>query len=95
MNTKENELIAEFLGFQKTKIGWFDSDGVINLPYTKDNTFDELLFDKSWDWIMPCVGKISNECEEPEELDKLKYALLTNNLAEAFLFITDYILDLA
>ena len=25
------------------------------------NCFDELLFDKSWDWLMPVVDKIENE----------------------------------
>lgn len=48
-----NEKIAYFMGFQKTNLGWYDNDEVLNLPYTKDNTFDTLLFDKSWDWLMP------------------------------------------
>ena len=43
-----------------------------------------LKYHSSWDWLMPCIGKISNVCEEPEELDGLKYALLTNNIEEAW-----------
>jgi hypothetical protein len=40
---------------------------------------------------MPVIGKISNQCEEPEELDNLKYALLTDNIEEAYIFVTSYI----
>ena len=35
-------LIAEFMGFQKTSMGWFDADEHLCLPNTSDNTFDEL-----------------------------------------------------
>lgn len=40
---------------------------------------------------MPCIGKISDVCEEPEELDGLKYALLTNNIEEAWKFVVNYL----
>ena len=58
MNITENKLIAEFMGFQETKIGYYDYEEVLTLPYTFDNTFDYLLFDKSWDWLMPVVERI-------------------------------------
>lgn len=38
----------------------------------------------------PCF--ISNVCEEPEELDGLKYALLTNNIEEAWKFVVNYLI---
>ena len=44
--------------FQKTNIGWYDSEDSLSLSYTNDNTFDTLLFDESWEWIMPVVEKI-------------------------------------
>lgn len=58
MSTEKNILIAEFMGFQKTNIGWYDFEESLNLPNTIDNTFDNLLFDKSWDWLMPVVDRI-------------------------------------
>ena len=65
MNTQENnKLIAEFMGFQKTNIGWYDSEETMPpLSNTYDsNTFDEheLAFHKSWDWLMPVVDKIES-----------------------------------
>lgn len=47
-------------------------------------SFEDLPFDSSWDWLMPIVGKISSLCEEPEELDTLKYALLSNDINAAW-----------
>ena len=61
---KDNKLIAEFMGFQKTNIGWYDSEETMPpLSNTYDsNTFDEheLAFHKSWDWLMPVVEKIES-----------------------------------
>jgi hypothetical protein len=56
--TESNRLIAHFMGMQKTKDGWFDAEEMLQLPYTTDNTFDKLLFDTSWDWLMPIVDII-------------------------------------
>ena len=57
----DNKLIAEFMGFQKTDIGWYDSNEIVP-PMYDGNTFDEyeLSFDTSWDWLMPVVEKISD-----------------------------------
>ena len=88
---KGNKLIAEFMGIlyglklnsldlptseSKCRIHRYDSidddtEG-LHINHTK--------FHSSWDWLMPVIGKISSQCEEPEELDNLKYALLTNNI---------------
>ena len=57
---EKNKLIAEFMDMQLTDIGWYDSEGVLSLGYTGDNTFDDLLFHTSWDWLMPVVGKIES-----------------------------------
>jgi hypothetical protein len=62
MKTEEimagNRLLADFMGFQQTSIGWFDNDGVLSIA--GDNTFDELRFKESWDWLMPVVEKIES-----------------------------------
>jgi uncharacterized protein (UPF0335 family) len=65
MNTTENnKLIAEFMGFQKTNIGWYDSEETMPpLSNTYDsNTFDEheLAFHEEWDWLMPVVESMES-----------------------------------
>jgi len=56
----ENKMIAEFMGFQHTPIGWFDADELLKLPNTTDNTFDELRFDTDWNWLIGVVDKIES-----------------------------------
>ena len=60
MNTEtNNKLMAEFMGFQSTSLGWFDNEEhLINVE--KDNTFDDLKFHKDWNWLMAVVEKIEN-----------------------------------
>ena len=56
---ENNKLIAEFLGFQSTSLGWFDNEEhLINVE--KDNTFDDLKFHSDWNWLMKVVEKIEN-----------------------------------
>lgn len=56
---ENNKLIAEFMGFQSTSLGWFDNEEhLINVE--KDNTFDDLKFHKDWNWLMSVVEKIEN-----------------------------------
>jgi len=71
-----NRLIAEF-------------EGRINELCHHSNTSSPYDYDKSWDCLMPVVGKISSNCEEPEELDGLKYALLSDDIETAWEFIVD------
>jgi hypothetical protein len=53
-----NKLIAEFMEFQYTSIGWYDSEESLNLK--GDNTFDELKFHTDWNWLMPVIDKIES-----------------------------------
>lgn len=75
-----NKLIAEFM----TK-----DPGVLSRDFKKAGTLESMQYHKSWDWLMPVVGKISSNCEEPEELDGLKYALLSDDIETAWEFIVD------
>ena len=61
---KNNKLIAEFMGFTSEKnIGWYDNNMMMpqSVYDSQDgNCFDDLLFDKSWDWLMPVIEKIGD-----------------------------------
>lgn len=59
MNTENNVLLADFLEFQKTDLGWFDSEGVLS-EVEQDNCFDSLYFDTDWNWLMAVVLKIES-----------------------------------
>lgn len=78
-NIKEsNKLIAEFIGMQKTSIGWYDSEEV--LLTINNNTFDTLYFHKSWDWLMPIV----EQCVSLDEVYEMNnYEQYNNNIQDA------------
>ena len=92
---KGNVLIANFMGWDEFNTGSYytpyDNASYCNGEETSICDKYALKFHTSWDWLMPCIGKISNVCEEPEELDGLKYALLTNNIEEAWKFVVNYL----
>jgi hypothetical protein len=81
MNTQENnKLIAEFMGFTSEKnIGWYDNNMMMpqNVYDTQNgNCFDELLFDQSWDWLMPIVSKCRKESNaEDSHWESVYYSL--------------------
>lgn len=50
--------IAEFCGFQKTDLGWFDYEEVLNDGYS--NTYDQLFFSRDWEWLMAVVDRIES-----------------------------------
>ena len=97
---ENSELIAEFMGFQKTNIGWYDSEEIMPpLSNTYDsNTFDEheLAFHTSWDWLMPVVSKITrdeilieNEYRE-SIMDTVPYGLIEDTYKVVVEFINEY-----
>ena len=58
---KNNKLIAEFMGAEKTHI---KSVGDIYCPVPSKNGSeytDKLQYHTSWDWLMPVVQKIGDE----------------------------------
>tara|TARA_R110002020_G_scaffold188551_1_gene387276 strand:- start:1400 stop:1747 length:348 start_codon:yes stop_codon:yes gene_type:complete len=96
MNTQENnKLIAEFMGFQKTNIGWYDfQDSLPEYAHILNggNTFDTLQFEVSWDWLMPVIEKI--ESDERYDVDILQYGTrITNNQKEIVNNIADISFD--
>jgi len=52
-----NSLLAEFFGFQKTDLGWYDSEEVLNIQGY--NTFDSLEFNLSPEWQFAAVKQLS------------------------------------
>jgi len=90
---ENNKLIGEFMG-DIFKTNFTVGSDLIPEGWLRklDNMhYGNLKYHSSWDWLMPCIGKISNVCEEPEELDGLKHALLTNNIEEAWKFVVNYL----
>ena len=90
MNTNNNIMIAEFLGFQKTFNGWFNNEE-INIGET-DNTFDVLLFDTSWDWLMGVIQTILDLDEVTEDMEVF-YLIRDNipNLEDTYNSIISFI----
>ena len=95
-----NKLIAEFMGFtQEKNIGWYDNDMLMsqNVYDTNNgNCFDELLFDQSWDWLMPVVVKLFddeyNEFDGADDLSfRLNDTLLETNLDSLYSIVVEFI----
>ena len=61
---ENNKIIAEFMGFTFEKnIGYYDNEMLLEqIVYEQQNgnCFDELLFNKDWNWLMAVVEKIEN-----------------------------------
>lgn len=96
-NTESNnKLIAEFIGFQFTNIGWFDAEEIMSEYYyqlVRSNTFENLQFDRSWDWLMPVVIKCFDiEDSHFDDLQfKLNDALLETNINSLYIAVVEYI----
>jgi hypothetical protein len=91
---RDNKLIAEWMGMQRTDIGWYDN--AESLPphvYTSNggNTFDEheLQYHTSWDWLMPVVEKCLTTGDSNHY--KLNDALLTCNIKEVYAQVVEFI----
>jgi|TARA_R100000482_G_C5085195_1_gene128045 hypothetical protein len=86
---ENNKLIAEFMGYTYEDDRFFmeDSNGIRvyeNLPH-------ELSYNVSWDWLMPVIEKITELCEEPQELDELKHALLCVDIKSVYFIVVEFI----
>ena len=69
MKNNKSECLALFIGMQYTSIGWYDNEYQLRLPYTTDTVFDELLFNKSWDWLSPVIRKVYDVSDELIDFD--------------------------
>jgi hypothetical protein len=98
MNTQENnKLIAEFMGATPIMLGAskeYEMYGIIEcIEDGEDEKHffidDELLFDQSWDWLMPVVERIEQVHEGvPQELIHLS---LFSTRDEVYNAVVDFI----
>ena len=60
-----NKLIAEFMGIKKSSasVQEYAIKGLGDLYETEKALHEYLQYDTKWDWLMPCVQKISLDCE--------------------------------
>lgn len=75
---ENNKLIAEFLGMQKTDLGWFDNEEVFS-DTERDNTFDDLKFHRDWNWLMLVVNEIEKTKLGSLEIQSKNLVLLQYN----------------
>jgi len=91
----ENKLIAEFMGFQKTDIGWYDSEETLTSEvFGSDNTFDFLNYHTSWDWLIPVVREILTRIDIDSieyETHNLEYETLDADIKGAYKQVVEFI----
>lgn len=90
--TKNNAMIARFMGIQDTDIGWYDCEDVMpECVHIQEggNTFENLWFHKEWNWLMPVVEK----CLTTEDSNhyRLNNALLNCNAEEVYKAVVEFI----
>ena len=91
---KTNKLIAEFMGldtevFKSGKVNYYYYDKV-----SKQEIFleaHELSYNVSWDWLMPVVQKIEQDCEGvPQEMLNIS---LYSDINEVYHAVVEFIKD--
>lgn len=61
LDLEEDLVVAKFMGFEQTNLGWFEEKMLLpNYIYGMNggNFFDELHFRHSWDWLIPVLNRI-------------------------------------
>ena len=103
---ESNKLIAEFMDYPTCSDYWKKDEGFQGEDY-KDYYYvhgqydqcygssnfhvNDMKFDLSWDWLMPVIEKITELCEEPQELDELKHALLCVDIKSVYFIVVEFI----
>jgi hypothetical protein len=96
---EKKKVLVDFMGLKPQQFGnnysWSHSPFYFTNSVNYDKVMNGIIayvpYNTEWNWLMPVVGRISKDCEEPEELDGLKYALLCNDIDTAFEFVVDYL----
>jgi len=74
-----NKLIAEFMGVGK------------HYEAQSSNMFNQYHTD--WNRLMQVIENITELCEEPQELDELKHALLCVDIKSVYFIVVEFIKD--
>lgn len=91
MRKANNELIADFLGYTQPHPDYPNAS-----YWYKENEepLCLLMFDRDWNWLIKVVEKIQSICDEPEEIDNIKYSLWNTDIKSVYIyciyFITEY-----
>lgn len=88
---KDNKLIAEFMGFQHTTLGWYDAEETL-VNAENDNTFDELKFKTDWNWLIEAVKKCRlNSNEEDSYWEVIYYSLTDLDINATYQAVVNFI----
>ena len=85
----ENKLIAEFMGHEILYRPY--SNGFIELSETQLCDVDDLLYHKSWDWLMPVVDMCYQNGAEGNDIGDITHALLDFNLEATYNAVVEFI----
>ena len=98
----DREIVAEFMGIEKCIHGWYDRDMLLQQEvYNASNgsIHEELMFDESWDWLMPVVVKVRNiyrVTKEMNEITSMMYHINDNllnsdNINDTYVEVVEFI----
>ena len=82
---KGNKLIAEFMGINLGEYTTYPEESPTQYAV------NDLQYHTDWNWLMPVIEKITELCEEPQELDELKHALLCVDIKSVYFIVVEFI----
>lgn len=87
--SKENKLIAEFMGGQRV----LPDEDVYNMPTHNNLCYgvNELQYDTSWDWLMPVVRKIEMKWPIFRGAPQLLDCNLYSEIGEVYQAVVEFI----
>jgi hypothetical protein len=88
-NETKNELIAEGSALIAEFINAPDNPS--GAKFTLEEYLCKGLYHKSWDWLIPCIKKISDELSYDWYMDNIVTHILDNNIQRAFEISVDAI----
>lgn len=86
---ENNKMIAEFMGKKEliTESEFLAMEHKAHNP----TIIESLKYDKDWNWLIPVINIIQSVCEEPEEIDCLKYMLWNLDIKRTYIECVDFI----
>jgi hypothetical protein len=83
----DNKLIAEFMGYL------FENEEYYLPLYNSGDWFkeDELMFNESWDWLMPVVNKCLKTGDNTGKWDEIYSTVCTIDIKEVYKTVVKFI----